>query len=78
MTAWDYTGGKLTQRWQFDSAKQTTPSDWAGQGNHQLSVADVDSDGKDEIVYGSMALDDNGKGLWTTKLGHGDALHVGD
>ncbi|GAB6900700.1 rhamnogalacturonan lyase [Kineosporia succinea] len=78
VTAWDYTGGKLTQRWQFDSAKQTTPSDWAGQGNHQLSVADVDSDGKDEIVYGSMALDDNGKGLWTTKLGHGDALHVGD
>ncbi|MBT0770630.1 rhamnogalacturonan lyase [Kineosporia sp. J2-2] len=78
VTAWDYKNGKLTQRWQFDSNKQTTPADWAGQGNHQLSVADVDSDGKDEIIYGSMALDDTGKGLWTTKLGHGDTLHVGD
>ncbi|MCD5352786.1 rhamnogalacturonan lyase [Kineosporia mesophila] len=78
VTAWDYKGGKLTQRWQFDSSKQTTPANWAGQGNHQLSVADVDSDGKDEIIYGSMALDDTGKGLWTTKLGHGDTLHVGD
>ncbi|MCE0535150.1 rhamnogalacturonan lyase [Kineosporia rhizophila] len=78
ITAWDYKAGKLTQRWQFDSSKQTKPAEWAGQGNHQLSVADVDSDGKDEIVYGAMALDDNGKGLWTTKLGHGDALHVGD
>jgi hypothetical protein len=78
ITAWDYSGGKLSQRWQFDSSKQTTPADWAGQGNHQLSVADVDSDGKDEIIYGSMAIDDTGKGLWTTKLGHGDTLHVGD
>ncbi|GAB3278702.1 rhamnogalacturonan lyase [Kineosporia babensis] len=78
VTAWDFKGGKLTQRWQFDSSKQSKPADWAGQGNHQLSVADVDGDGKDEIVYGAMALDDNGKGLWTTKLGHGDTLHVGD
>jgi rhamnogalacturonan endolyase len=43
-----------------------------------LSVADVDADGKDEIIYGSMAVDDDGVGLWNTKLGHGDALHVGD
>lgn len=75
--AWDWRNGKLIQRWTFDSL---TPGNetYAGQGNHQLSVADVDGDGRDEIIYGSMALDDNGKGLWTAGLGHGDAMHVGD
>ncbi len=50
----------------------------AGQGNHQLAVADVDNDGKDEIVFGAMTVDDNGTALYNTALGHGDALHVGD
>lgn len=43
-----------------------------------MSVADVDSDGKDEIVFGSMTVDDDGSPLYSTKLGHGDALHVSD
>lgn len=51
---------------------------YSGMGNHNLSVADVDEDGKDEIVYGAMVVDDNGKGLFTTGLRHGDSLHVGD
>jgi rhamnogalacturonan endolyase len=77
VAAWDWRDGKLTQRWTFDSA---TPGNekFGGQGNHQLSVADVDGDGKDEIVYGAMALDDNGKGLWSSRLGHGDAMAVSD
>ena len=41
-------------------------------------MADVDSDGKDEIVYGALTLDDDGTVLYCTGLGHGDALHVGD
>lgn len=49
-----------------------------GQGNHQLAVADVDGDGCDEIVYGSATIDHDGSLLYTTGLGHGDALHVGD
>jgi FG-GAP repeat. len=77
LAAWDWRGGKLTHRWTFDSAEPGNQG-YAGQGNHSLSVADVDGDGKDEIVYGAMTVDDNGKGLYTTGLGHGDALHVSD
>lgn len=40
------------------------------------SVADIDGDGCDEIVYGSMTVDHNGKGLYSTGMGHGDALHL--
>jgi rhamnogalacturonan endolyase len=77
VAAWDWRDGKLRRRWLFDSA---TPGNerFGGQGNHQLSIADVDGDGRDEVIYGSMALDDNGKGLWSSGLGHGDTMHVGD
>ena len=51
---------------------------WKGNGYHNYCVADVDWDGRDEIVFGSMVIDDNGKGLSTTGFGHGDAEHVGD
>ncbi|MEV4280687.1 rhamnogalacturonan lyase [Actinoplanes xinjiangensis] len=78
IAAWDFRNGALTRRWTFDSSSSTNGSAWAGQGNHQLSVADVDGDGRDEIMYGAMAVDDNGSGLWTNGQGHGDALHVGD
>jgi hypothetical protein len=78
ISAWDWRNGQLTRRWTFDSNSSTNGSAWAGQGNHQLSVADADGDGRDEIMYGAMAIDDNGNGLWTNRLGHGDAYHVGD
>lgn len=77
LVAYDWNGSTLTKRWAFDSDTSGN-SAYAGQGNHNLSVADVDSDGKDEIIYGSCAIDDNGKGLYATGLGHGDALHVSD
>ncbi len=76
LAAWDWRGGKLTSRWVFDSKDGENP--FSGQGYHTVSVADVDADGKDEIVYGSMVVDDNGKGLFSTGLRHGDALHVSD
>lgn len=76
LAAWDYRNGKLTSRWVFDSKDGNNY--FSSQGNHNLSVADVDGDGKDEIIYGSMCVDDNGKGLYTTGLRHGDAIHVGD
>lgn len=77
IAAWDWRGGKLVKRWLFDSAALGNEK-FGGQGNHQLSVADIDGDGRDEIVYGSMVVDDNGKGLWSSGLGHGDAMHVSD
>jgi lysophospholipase L1-like esterase len=77
LAAFDWRNGKLTNRWTFDS-NDPGNKPYAGQGNHNLSVADVDDDGKDEIVYGGMCIDDNGKGLFSTGLGHGDSMHVSD
>ncbi|MEQ6021675.1 rhamnogalacturonan lyase [Streptomyces salinarius] len=79
IAAWDWRDGRFTRRWTFDTNSSTNSGKgYDGQGNHQLSVADVDGDGRDEIVYGAMAVDDNGYALWTTRNGHGDAMHVGD
>ncbi|MFF6783463.1 rhamnogalacturonan lyase [Streptomyces sp. NPDC012510] len=79
VAAWDWRNGQFTRRWTFDtSSSSNSGKGYDGQGNHSLSVADVDADGKDEIVYGAMTVDDNGAGLWTTRTGHGDAGHVGD
>jgi rhamnogalacturonan endolyase len=75
LAAWDWRNGELTSRWVFDSKDGENP--FSGQGNHNLSVADVDADGKDEIIYGSMVVDDNGKGLFSTGFRHGDAIHAG-
>ena len=68
-----------------ESAKITAPAATRGEGsntmygngNHNLSIADVDGDGRDEIIWGSAALDDNGKLLYATGFGHGDAIHLG-
>ena len=76
LAAWDWRNKKLTSRWVFDSKDSTNP--YSGMGNHNLSVADVDGDGKDEICIGAMTIDDNGKGLYTTGLRHGDAMHLSD
>ena len=77
LVAYNFRDGKLTKLWTFDS-NQPGNSAYAGQGNHNLSVADVDFDGKDEIIYGACAIDHDGTGLYSTGLGHGDAMHVGD
>ncbi|MFG1917814.1 cellulose binding domain-containing protein [Micromonospora sp. NPDC048898] len=77
IAAWDFRNGTLTRRWTFDSNSSGNGAA-AGQGNHQLSVADVDADGRQEIVYGAATIDDNGRLLYSTGNGHGDAMHVGD
>ncbi len=81
LTAWNFRGGKITQLWKFDS--NATPRDannhaYSGQGAHSLSVANVDDDPGQEILYGAMAIDNDGRGLCSTGYNHGDSLHVGD
>lgn len=74
VVAWDWVNGAFARRWTFDS----NVSGGSGQGDHSLSIADVDIDGKQEIIYGAMVIDDNGTILYNTGHGHGDALHVSD
>ncbi|MBE0534617.1 MAG: rhamnogalacturonan lyase [Phycisphaerae bacterium] len=82
MAAWDWRDGELTSRWVFDSGISYPPykdaSPYSGMGGHSLSVADVDGDGRDEIVYHAMVVDDDGRGLYSTGFRHGDAMHISD
>jgi rhamnogalacturonan endolyase len=81
VAAWDWRGGQLTNRWNFDTGHTGTSNphaNWRGQGSHSLTIGDVDGDGRDEITYGAAAIDDDGAGLYSTNLGHGDALHMSD
>lgn len=79
LAAWEFSDGKLSHVWTFDSDDGTAGNlAYRGQGNHNLSVADVDNDGRDEIVYGACAIDHDGTGLYSTGLGHGDAMHLSD
>ncbi|MGC8644184.1 MAG: rhamnogalacturonan lyase [Isosphaeraceae bacterium] len=79
LAAWNWRNGSLSHVWTFDSDDGTPGNrSYRGQGNHNLSVGDVDGDGRDEIIYGACAIDDNGKGLYSTGLGHGDAIHLSD
>ena len=77
IAAWDFRSGALTQRWKFDSGN--AGRQWTGRGTHSLSIADVDGNGTDEIIYGGMTINSDGTGRYTTNFyAHGDALHVSD
>lgn len=75
LAAFEFHGGKLRQLWTWEENEET--GKYRGQGAHCLRAADVDGDGRDEVIIGSAVLDDNGVGLWTTGLGHPDHLTVG-
>lgn len=68
---------KLSLYWEWGN-DEGWGDPWFGNGFHNFGIADVDWDGRDEIVFGSMVIDDNGNGLSTTGLGHGDAQHCRD
>ncbi|MCA1745077.1 MAG: rhamnogalacturonan lyase [Bacteroidales bacterium] len=75
MRTYDVVNKKLVFKWEFNSGNS---GPYYGQGNHNYTIADVDGDGCDEIAWGSMTVNNDGTGLYSTDLGHGDAMHVGD
>ena len=77
VAAWDVQNKKLVERWLFDTGFNASVAGY-GDGNHHELAADVDEDGKDEVVCGSAVIDDNGKLLYTSSMAHGDAIHIGD
>ena len=74
--AWQLKDGKLENVWKFSN--EGLGDKCRGQGAHATIVADLDDDGRDEILLGSMALDDNGEVLWTTGMGHNDYMYLSD
>ena len=77
LAAWDWDGHNLRERWFFDSeSPRWRGKGFSGQGFHNLRAADIDFDGKDEIVYGSMCVDDDGTGMYSIHRGHGDQIHI--
>lgn len=76
VAAWTFNGTSLKHIWTFDSAEPGLEG-YSGMGNHSVTVADFDDDGCDEVCVGAMTVDHDGKGLFTTGLRHGDALHAG-
>jgi len=78
LEAWHYRGGKLAKEWAYDSDPNGVASTYTGSGYHNFLVGDVDADGRDEIMYGSMGVDEYGKGMYSTGYGHGDAQHLAD
>jgi hypothetical protein len=75
LVAYEFRGNKLRELWRWEEKDEAAK--YAGQGAHCLRAADVDGDGRDEVIIGSAVIDDNGVGLWTTGLGHPDNLTVG-
>lgn len=85
LAAWDYKDGKFTELWQYDSGDTQTTENMYNAGYHSMAVADIDFDGKDEILSGAGAIDNDGKFMYATyadvdgekiKLCHGDAFDV--
>jgi rhamnogalacturonan endolyase len=75
VAAWDYRDGLLTSRWVFDTNNEGAAA--RGQGAHWFSVADVNGDTQDDIIYGAATIGSDGHLMYSTGLCHGDALHVG-
>lgn len=78
IAAYNWRDNALSQVWYFKAHTSGPNANYIGQGNHNLSIADVDGDGFDEIIYGACAIDHDGSGLYSTGYGHGDAMHCSD
>lgn len=74
--AWILNGDKLERAWRWDGDEENPIV--RSMGSHNMISADIDGDGRDEIILGSCAIDDNGTLLWSTGLGHPDKIYLTD
>lgn len=81
MVAYQLIDGLLEEVWAFDSAP--LGGSYGGKGNHNNAAGDVDADGYDELILGSIALDHDGSILWVKdgkngmdNVAHGDTIHL--
>ncbi len=77
LAAYQFHGGELEELWHWDTSEESVGL-YYGQGAHQMHTFDVDGDGRDEVLLGSCAIDDNGQGLWSIGMGHLDTIYVSD
>lgn len=77
IASFSFKDGKIVKDWTFDTEDEGNGS-YISQGNHSMIAADIDFDGSDEIIYGALVVDHDGKALYSTGLGHGDAQHTSD
>lgn len=78
LVAYQFHNQKLEKQWTWDSREEAGRGRYNSQGAHIMHAADIDGDGRDEVIVGSAIVDDNGNGLWTTGFGHPDFCFVGD
>lgn len=74
--AWMLNDNKLEHAWRWDGDEENPVV--RSMGAHNMICADIDDDGRDEIILGSCAVDDNGTLLWSTGLGHPDRIYLTD
>ncbi len=78
LVAYEFHGKRLRELWRWSNDDRGVPRSYWGQGAHRMHAVDVDGDGRDEVIIGSAAIDDNGSELWSTGLGHPDHFYLGD
>lgn len=76
VSAWNWRDGQLTHLWEWDQRNHPGVSSLVGQGSHTAGVADLDNDGKQDIVYGQIWVKSDGTLMRAGGWGHGDALHI--
>jgi hypothetical protein len=74
--AWFMQDGEMQRAWRWTN--ETAGWRYQGQGQHSIHVVDIDGDGFDEILNGSVAIDNDGRLMWSTGMGHGDRFYVTD
>ena len=77
-TLFDGATGAALDTVPYEFPRGTVSKKTWGNGNHNCMPGDLDGDGKQELLVGAIAFDDDGSVLWCTNRKHGDAMHLGD